>query len=714
MKFPNIFRRSAAPVSTVGEVPTGGPELAFPTLNRDSEIAPGDRLDRGNPKVAPQEDLADVDMLLGRFRDAASARRPVEREWVMACAMTEGRQWLRWDDATHRAESLMMKGKEHRYVTDPLIIPLVAKLTALATMTKPDKSFVPQINNAKGKAAAAEGRLADAHVSRENGGYLQTLDVATWAAVCGVGYDKGYWDPTRRAAIPVYGPDGQVEGKQALPIGDVCRDVTTPFEVYVDPTARRWKDARWLIHASVRPLSYIQERFGEAASDVEPGLAGDGTWADTYVSDGFGGVSQLRENFAGESRSKQVLVLELWEKPSIRYPQGRLLVVAGRKLLYRGKWPTASEEFPFARMVYAEALGHPYGKGLVKDLCPLQVAYNRLLTKVWCRIEDEKPTALIEAASAIGPDAFETNEEHGIRKILYDPSTQPPVWMPPAPQTEDPYKLREIVWQDMQHIAGIHDVNMGSTPGGVTAGVSIELLQQGDRTQLGLFTQSIEGFAVQVGNQNVSLYAENASANLPRMMGLDDSGDPQTAELQAVSFRALTGGGAVNIVVLPGSATPKTPAGQKQEILDFLRLGLLPEGPDAALIAIKLLSLTGSDAALSHLERMIEQAKGAQPNPAQIEELKAQAARKAQQIQLQGAAEQMAITTHAQGQLAEQRHRHEMEKLQFQFTNPKLSGSMDPAAVVDLEAKLGIRGEVPTPPKPAAPSSPNFRKKETA
>lgn len=700
--------------------------------NVDNQVTPADW--RNPPTLAQTgEEIALVDLVEQRWRDAANHRRPVEREWVLSVAQFEGRQWLGWDDATHRAVNLMDEDEVDRYVTTALIAPLIKKTVAMVTQTRPDATTAPSSDSDRDRAAASEGRVITGHLSRLYGGDQQTQDVCLWAAICGLGYVKHYWDPKAEADIPIFGPDGSIVGKRSAPIGEECEEVYSPFQLYIDPVAKRWDRAGWLIDCSVHELSWFQERYGKRGQMVEPDQrdAFDG-YVTGYMTNAYGGASQLSDWFTGKSNRKAAVCLEMWEKPSPRYPKGRYVVVAGKRLLYSGDWPLEMKDFPYSRLVCQEAPSHPYGMGIVKDLASLQIALNRAVSRIVERVEQDKLTVLLPKGIEVGADAYESDIDDGrnVRKIYYDPTSggAPPTYQQAPGVTGDTWRLIDLLWLYMQHVAGIHDVNMGGTPTGITAGISIELLQQGDRSQNSSFTTNIEQYAVRRDETRISLYAQYAAPFLPRMMGLDDSGNPQTAQMRAQAFRALTGGGSCKVIVTPGSATPKSPAGEQQKALDFLKAGLFgpPDDPNAAALCVRYMSLAQSDMILDGLMVQIAQKQANDPGPAAIQAMQAQQAQQQLQMQLQAEQQKMQIQISGQAQLeavkadaqaqlaqriasfktqgeltvAQQKAAAELQKLLADKTQPNITGTMDPTAMVDWEKQHGYEGKVPPPPAP--------------
>lgn len=705
-------------------------------LNVDSELLPSE-YPGYEVTDSTDSERADVALVRGRFTATSTFRRPVEREWVLSIAQYEGRQWLGWDDAISRAFSLMDEDNEDKYVTHNLIRPLLMKVVAMATQTKPDADVAPESDSDLDRAAASEARAVMSHCSRIHNQTTQTQQVAKWAAICGVGYTKHYWDAAAYCDVAKFGPDGSIIGKQSLPVGEECETIIPPWELYCDPVAKTWETAGWVIHASLQEMSYFIERFGKKGKEVRcDAKDAYGDFGSAYTTGGYGGASQLPTWFAGGMQRKAALMLEMWEKPTPRYPKGRLIIVAGTTRLYRGPWPLqcrldGKATFPFARLVYEEASGHPYGRGLVPDLAPLQVGLNRLITRMTERVEQDKLTVGSPVGVGVPTDAFDgTDDGRAVRKIPYDPTLgPPPAWMAPPPLSPVNSELITLTWVNMQHIAGIHDVSQGNVPPGVTAGTAIEMLQQGDNSQMAGFTAFMECFVMIRGNLRIAIYAQYAGRLIPRLMGMDDSGNPRTALKRAMAFKALTSGGACGYYVVPGSATPKSPAGEQQEALDFLKGGLFgnPTDPAAAAIAVKFLSLAKSDMILDGLQDQIAHARAMAPSPADLaNQQHAQVmAQQAQALQFEGQKlalenqykiqfEQTMAAIKEQIDAAAQQAKAQRELEQIQTQNqhdqvmamldkivPALSGVMDPTAVVDLEGKIGLTGKVPPPPVPA-------------
>src|SRR5690606_16342150 len=77
------------------------------------------------------------------------------------------------------------------------------------------------------------------------------------------------------------------------------------------------------------------------------------------------------------------IVKEYYERPSRKYPHGRLIIVAGSKTLYVGTLPymlgsDGTVDFPFVRTTCLDNPGMFWGKTVVERLIPIQRRYNAL------------------------------------------------------------------------------------------------------------------------------------------------------------------------------------------------------------------------------------------------------------------------------------------------------------------------------------------------
>ena len=148
---------------------------------------------------------------------------------------------------------------------------------------------------------------------------------------------------------------GEITAYESLPLGDVEEEIVPCFNILLDPTAQRDSDIRWVIHASVKPLSWFVDNYGEVGKAVRAdAIAGQNAgYVDAYLEgangsgNGWVQPSSARLNNV-DSKKHAAIVYEYWEKPSAQYPEGRYIVSTNQALLYAGDWPyKKKDDFPF-------------------------------------------------------------------------------------------------------------------------------------------------------------------------------------------------------------------------------------------------------------------------------------------------------------------------------------------------------------------------------
>lgn len=498
----------------------------------ESEVRPAD-IKRRDPEVlAPGETETDlVDLVKARYKEAAGGAEEHLREAVKCVAFERGNQWVEWLRGSDQLESIIDPGDVDRtYLTINLIRPLIVKNIARVLSAHPGVVVRPHTGDPVNVQAAREGRLVVEHVTNDQHEQHLLLQLVYWAIVVGGAYRKLYWDDRKRVPMPVPQPGGGVHIIPKAPIGDLRQCVRSRFHIHRDPKAQTWDDAGWVIDAQVMPLRSIQERWPERGLLVEP-ERGLGTWSGWEVrladmdADGGGGMGTGDRARKG---AHSALVLEMWERPSARYPRGRVIWVAGNRIMAADDLTDYDEDIPIVPLEWHQSLGSPNPRGLVADLLQPQAQYNRILSRNIDRFNADFPTVLIPKGAEVGADAFGDaatwshrtlgTSPRNYRKIYHNAGLQPQFMMPP-PVTENWLNVAELLWARMQDIAGVHEVSGGRLPAADMAAAAIDLLQQSDTTQMTVFLTSLDHHNLRSRQWWLWFYGRNARE--PRLWTLD-------------------------------------------------------------------------------------------------------------------------------------------------------------------------------------------------
>lgn len=609
---------------TVGSFNSGNLDLANPEdlgLDHNSQ-------DWAKPiEMDDEEERRIVRFVRDQFDMAYRARQEMELEWALATAFFEGRQWLRIASQTRNLIQLQNPSELNRYVTIQKMRPLIDGVVGKLTQVAPDAYAIPLSDSQRDRDAADEANIICNHFNRKFGRETQLKERVRWACVCGTSYLKVYWDAKGIQTIPFFDAEtGEIAGYQQMNVGDVREEILPAFDVFVDPTAKRDADIRYMIHGAVRPLSWFVDNYGDAGKRVSADAVSgqNSSYIDAYLEGGNGsGNGWVPASTARlgqiESRKKAAVVYEYWEKPNDQYPQGRYVVSTNACLLYAGPWPyQKKDEFPFIPLRWQPRAGTVYGYSLGFDLCPLQQTYNRVYSRMLEQFEAQKDYVMIQKLSGIGADAYNNQSDdvddanRTYRKIYYNQASQPPAIVRSPGIGQDLYPMLQILEKDMMDIAGLHDVSQGMAQAGTPA-ESVRLLQRADNTQHSYIRSDIEISNAKIKEWEVALVAQYGVA--PFVGQMEERSSPaEELRTGVITFDHIRRGGQYRIEYVPGSAQEDSPDQKLQKLMMFRQMGLFgdPADPSTNMLVVKMLKLPDSSAIIEHLEAQAEQAQMAQ------------------------------------------------------------------------------------------------------
>ena len=626
-------------------------------------------------KVSPDEDSDEAKSVTKfvkeQFDAAYRTRYEMELEWMQALAFFEGRQWYRINSAARNLASLQDDKEPNRYITINKMRPLIDGVVGKLTQVGPDARAVPLSYNERDQAASDEANYICGHFTRKFNRETQLKERVRWACVTGTSFVKVYWNAKSEVVMPYFDLNGEVTGYDKVQIGDVEEEIIPCFNVYIDPHAQTDHHIRWMIHASIKPLGWFVDNYGEAGKKVKANaLTGQSAGnVDAYLEGSNGGgqawtqPTSARLNSADHRRMAAV-VYEYWEKPTSQYPKGRYIVTADGQLLYAGVWPYEKrDEFPFIPLRWQPRSGTPYGHSLGFDLTHLQLTYNRVYSRAVEQMEKQKDYIVVERRARIGADAFNStgddinDKNRTYRKVYHDTGTRAPQITRAPGISADLFPFLQLMEKDMADIAGLHDVSQGMAQAGTPA-ESVRLLQRADNTQHSYIRADIEISAAKIKEWEISLVQQFAAA--PFIGSVDDQMNPRDASQQGViTFDAIRDGGQYRVVYVPGSTQDDSPDQKLQKISALRQMGLFgdPADPETNALVIKMLQLPETGQILQHLQN--QQAKQ-QEQQQQMMEMQQQ------QMEMQSGPKPTAFDPEAEQMKSEMRIRENESKIDAQ------------------------------------------------
>ena len=590
----------------------GGMMQAMVGLGRSRpERAGGEPAPSPTPAVAGGSEL--LDLVNGRYRYAREAKTELLETWATSLAFFCGEQWRSWDDRQRRLV-------QPTRIPSWRVLPVYNQLPGVVDMAAAKLSRARQLPRARADEANDPEDLRRAQLGTQalrGWWHHEDLELLEHEAnvgriILGCSFFHLYWDPNRLVKVPV--PDlatGRMRAELA-PVGQVCVEVLTPFDVFPEP-GESWRDISWCIVARKRPLHWFRSVFGEAGARIE---AEAGEAENVYSglipgSDG-GGAPPPGDGMA--------TLKTYYEKPCRAYPQGRTVMVAGEQVLFQKDalplpFRGMKNPLPVKMLGYRHVPKRLWPKGLIEECVSPQRELNRGLGNLseWLRLH-RGPKWLVPKGAKVdakaitsAPDEVIEYSEGGGGPPQPIPPASMPAWLAQYPATQR---------EEMRHLAGQHEVSEGQVPSGVSAASAIQLLQQSENTRL-----SSPALLGKAGLEDLSAHALAVMAERYREPRLVTNplraGQQETAVLQGMDL------GPLEVIVELSEGVEDNDAIRQQQLFDWLRAGLLemvtsPLGP----IMLQMLRDIGQGWIADIIERELPriqaqqaQQKAAMPQP---------------------------------------------------------------------------------------------------
>ncbi len=332
-----------------------------------------------------------------------------------------------------------------------------------------------------------------------------------WSEICGSVFYKVLWDEKGGRQVAVDG--------QGLPVyeGEVQVSVLSPFEVFPDRLdAEDFDGLGSVIHAQIVSADYILERFGVA-------IKGE----DIRVAQGYSEPSAASQRGALHTTKVQegVLLLERYIRPSGEFPEGKLEIVAGGKLLYEGPLPykngvRGERSFPFVKQDSMRLAGAFFASSVVDRLIPVQRAYNAVRNR-----KHEFLNRLSMGVLTVEDGSVDTDElsEEGLlpgKVLVYRQGGKAPEMLDCGNIPNEFKDEEEWLEKEFSLISGVSDLSQSSTPVRVTSATGLQLLLAQDESRLSATTACMERAVKEIGRQALRLYRQFAgSARLMTLTG---------------------------------------------------------------------------------------------------------------------------------------------------------------------------------------------------
>ncbi len=428
------------------------------------------------------------------FEKRQKERKLYERQWELNMNFVEGNQYCdisKRGDVVNSNDGFYWQNKEVFNHIAPIVELRLSKFSRITPIIsiRPKTDDDLDVKNAN----TTEKLLSDAFDKADIRSAVKKATV--WSETCGSSFYKIVWNNMGGNVL------GSVNGKPVYE-GDVEVIPISPFEIFPDNLySHELCDCQSIIHARAVSTSEIKEKYGV-------NLVGD----DIDVFN----LTKNKSYIDGEDSSimsSSVVVIEKYEKPNSEFPNGRLITVAGDKLLYYGELPylngkNCSRAFPFVKQDCVESAGGFFGNSIVERLIPVQRAFNA--------VKNRKHEFLNRLSMGImtvedGSCDVEDLESEGLppgKVLVYRQGSKAPEMLNETTMPSEFDKEEEKLLNEFVSVSGVSDVSSSSANARLTSGTALELLIEQDNERLVVSAEAIRKSYIEIAKQIIRLYAQ--------------------------------------------------------------------------------------------------------------------------------------------------------------------------------------------------------------
>ncbi len=386
-----------------------------------------------------------------------------------------------------------------------------------------------------------------------------------WSEICGTAFYKVDWNNNLGRIV------GKTQTGIELREGEVEVSVVSPFEIYPDSnTYNNIDDCMSIIYARSFHKDVVKNTWGVDIKGVD---------IDVFSLDNLGisgglGYTTLSNSMAKKLKKDQVLVLEKYEKPTVEYPNGRLTIVAGNRLLYLGELPYINKPdekrgFPFVKQSCIISPNCFWGTSIIERCIPIQRSFNAVKNR-----KHEFLNRLTMGIMAVedGSLDVENLEEEGLspgKVLIYRQGASAPKMLSSDSVPIDFQAEENSLINEFMNITGVSDlISSSALSTSNLSGVALQLLVEQDDIKLTSSAEEIRSAAKEIAKCILRLYKQFAhTEHTSRIIG--DNGSVELFYWKATDINSE------DVIFETENEMNESLAQKRSMIFEILKTGLL-------------------------------------------------------------------------------------------------------------------------------------------
>ncbi len=457
-----------------------------------------------------------VNEVLADFKERAEKRKSLDLIWQVNMNFLMGNQYCNIGYGGNLEESERQYFWQEREVFNhiaPTFDIRYAKLTKVDT----EINILPSTNDERDvKSAKVSKKIIK---SIKNKLKLQSIIAQgiKWSEVCGTCFYKITWNSDKGQVV------GLDEGGRPVKSGEVEVSVVSPFEIYPDNlVTEKLEELQSIIHAKAYSTEEVKAMFDVTVKGQDVNVYSLDSVNSSIGGLGFNGTMP---KMIESRKSDSVLVIERYNRPNATYPNGRLTIVAGDKLVYDGDLPYKigsddERDFPFVKQTAIEEPGSFFGTSIIERLIPVQRAYNAVKNRKHEFINRLSMGVLSVEDGSVDLDNLEDEGLSPGKILVYRQGSSEPKYLQGESLPNGLSDEENALLEEFNKISGVNDILNSSSLSSNISGTALELLISQDEERLNASIESIRGANIEIARKILKLYKQYAIfPRLARIVG---------------------------------------------------------------------------------------------------------------------------------------------------------------------------------------------------
>ena len=438
------------------------------------------------------EDL--VSDVITDFEKRRKERLALERQWELNMNFLQGDQYC---GINSRGE-IETDGKNFYWQSRGVynhIAPIIDSRLAKFTRIEPLVSVRPKSDDDKEVAAATLAEKLISGAFKDCNFNEISKKVISWSETCGTGFYKVVWNNESGNKL------GALDGKDIYE-GDVEIYAVSPFEIFPDSLyTEELDECLSIIHARALPVKTIKEKYGVLVK---------GEKVSVY---NLSSKKTISKEDGGEFIDDAAIVIERYERPSNEFPNGRLVTVAGGKLLYAGELPyilgkDKTRGYPFVKQECLPVTGGFFGTSIIDRLIPIQRAFNAVKNRKHEFLNRLSMGVLTVEDGSIDVDDLSEDGLSPGKVLVYRQGSKAPEIMSNLSMPNDFNEEENKLINEFVIVSGVSDVSSSSSNAALSSGTALEILVEQDNARLIMTAEAIRNAYLEVAKKVIKLYAQ--------------------------------------------------------------------------------------------------------------------------------------------------------------------------------------------------------------